>query len=753
MWLKWFPWKFILKYMARRHGLVDPLLILSYVRRFAQPSEVLEPMELVRAGMVMHTRGLINSRAIQHNLDWVWPWWVCRQFNPEDRSFVPRSFSLTHINLTCRNWTAVGIADCDPLPIVDPAGLLTPIWNGYSLDGWVIDDKGQMLTPSRIEKVRQTVSHENGTVVRTESEFNNMRLVNEARLELKEGRCICRMLLEGYSETGGMLAVAVRPYNPEGISFIHKIKPAQTARGWNVDGKSELYFDKEPDKCIFSDYHRGDAANLLQKAESSESVKCDVGMATAAALFRIEPGQTRQVCASVDVSADKPKTSKQWIRTYQEHDQHKIISRSAQMELPDAKYKFLYENAVNNIILHSPHVVYPGPFTYKRFWFRDAVFICNAMLSGGMPERVKRCIENFFSQQTAMGYFLSQEGEWDSNGQALWLIERFCRHTDSEIESHWTDPVIRGADWLIHKRVRSGKDVLHAGLLPAGFSAEHLGPNDFYYWDDFWAKAGLDAAAELMLKTGDKKRAEKYRKAADEMLGAIERTLFRAQERLGSNAMPASPYRRMDSGAVGSIIAGYPLQIWDPEDARLTETTEYLMEHFFVRGGFFQDMIHSGVNPYLTLHIAQQLLRANDCRYEQLCDTVAELASPTGNWPEAIHPQTGQGCMGDGHHIWAAAEWIMMVRNLFVYEERSRGKLVIAGGIRDGWLESGKTIEFGPTLTGCGAVTVRIETDSDKHVVSWRGNWYNSRPDIEVRLKQKVIAVQSDADCVTVERQ
>ena len=38
---------------------------------------------------------------------------------------------------------------------------------------------------------------------------------------------------------------------------------------------------------------------------------------------------------------------------------------------------------------------------------------------------------------------------------------------------------------------------MHAGLLPAGFSAEHLGPNDFYYWDDFWSIAGLQAAAKF----------------------------------------------------------------------------------------------------------------------------------------------------------------------------------------------------------------------------------------------------------------
>ncbi len=98
-------------------------------------------MELLRAGVVFHARGLMNTGAIQHNLDWVWPYWVDRQFDPGDPSFIPRAFSITHVNLTHRNWTAVGLPDCDLLPIVDPRGLVTPAWDGWSLDGWIVTEE------------------------------------------------------------------------------------------------------------------------------------------------------------------------------------------------------------------------------------------------------------------------------------------------------------------------------------------------------------------------------------------------------------------------------------------------------------------------------------------------------------------------------------------------------------------------------------------------------------------------------------
>ena len=62
MWLKWLPWRYLVRHTALRHGFIDPIALLAILHRFAQPSEVGEPIELLRAGVVLHARGLINSR-------------------------------------------------------------------------------------------------------------------------------------------------------------------------------------------------------------------------------------------------------------------------------------------------------------------------------------------------------------------------------------------------------------------------------------------------------------------------------------------------------------------------------------------------------------------------------------------------------------------------------------------------------------------------------------------------------------------
>jgi hypothetical protein len=290
----------------------------------------------------------------------------------------------------------------------------------------------------------------------------------------------------------------------------------------------------------------------------------------------------------------------------------------------------------------------------------------------------------------------------------------------------------------MRKRLPADTGKPEAGLLPAGFSAEHLGPNDFYYWDDFWGVAGLRGAADL-LRERNAKFARECEEVAAEFLQTIEQSFPHGPERRYPGAIPASPKRRMDSGAVGSLVADYPLQLFAPGDERILKTADYLRDHSSHGGGFFQNMIHSGINPYLTLHLAQVRLRAGDhTNAWTLMDHVASMASSTGQWPEAIHPRTGGGCMGDGQHMWAACEWAMMLRNCFVREEH--GRLVIGSGVREEWWRQ-QDAAFGPTLTPFGPVSVRVErcgaetgeaAGAPRVIVE--GTWRGAMPQLEVRI-------------------
>ncbi|MFO7602280.1 MAG: hypothetical protein R6X06_00530 [Gammaproteobacteria bacterium] len=745
-WMKWLPWRFVVRRIAHRYGFLDPIALLARLHNFAQPSEVGEPIELLRAGVVFHARGLINSRVIQHNLDWVWPYWIERQFDPYDESFIPRAFSITHINLTHRNWTAIGYPDCAELPIVDPRGLLTPFLDGWSLDAWLLAEDGRCLLPSRAVECRQIQDMGPGVRITTETQMQDLALTSSAWVQLEDGRPVCKLHLQARADSTAWLILALRPQNPEGISFIHQVSLTPERNAWIVDDRRRVEFSTAAARHHVSDYRHGDVYIHLRDRDDQLEGVCNVGMVTAAALFPLKAGAEGAITASIPL-ADIDKgilVDDAWHTTLRDH---------CQLTCPEPRYQFLYDAAITSLILHSPDDVYPGPYTYKRFWFRDAAFIIHALLCAGLTRRATRALARFPERQTVLGYFRSQEGEWDSNGEVLWILQRYFDLTGQRPSADWHDPITRGARWIMRKRLADDLDAAHAGLLPAGFSAEHLGPNDYYYWDDFWSIAGLQAAAAMCEDT-DVGAHEEFTHAAEQFTAAVDRSLATCAQRLDRPAMPASPYRRLDAGAIGSLAIGYPAQLCAPDDPRLLDCVEFLLERCFVNGAFYQDMIHSGLNAYLTLHVAQVLLRAGDPRYLELMDTVAELASPTGQWPEAIHPQTGGGCMGDGHHVWATAEWVLMLRNCFVREEGAR--LILCAGVPARWLAHNTPIRFGPAPTTFGTVTLSITPDAaNPPRIDWQGNWHHDAPAIEIHLPgfEPVQAAPDTKSTVLVKRE
>jgi hypothetical protein len=730
---RYLPWKFIVQRAARAYGVADPALWLARVRSFAQPSEVAEPIELLRAGILFHARGIVNTKAIQHNLDWVWPYWVERQFDPDDVSFIPRAFSFSHINLTHRNWTAVGLPELSLYPLVDPRGLVTPLQDGWSLDFWVLDADGKVHVPSRLgdEHVRQQLVVDDHLAVVTTVRHGDVSLRTRARVEVREGQPLVAVEVAAGSPRGGALIVAVRPYNPEGIQFIDRVAARDHGDGWRVNDRIEVVVDRPADALLASDYASGDVFSRLTAVEPPPThVHCATGMASAASVYRFESGEL-ELDVAVPLEGELAALGNP-------QSFHAAVSwpaaraEAAVLHVPDAHWQFLYDAAVQTLLLLSADEIVPGPYTYRRFWFRDACLMMNALLGAGLAERVRRAIERFPGRQLRNGYFRSQEGEWDSNGQVLWILDRFEALTGQRLGDAAYGSIERAVRWIGRKRTPAAGDALHAGLLPAGFSAEHLGPNDHYYWDDYWSEAGLRAAHRIYRRRGANQLADDAYGLAEHLRQSIDHSINRIPAWRSLGGIPASPYRRIDAGAVGSLVADYPLQLYPAGYAPIMATVDALMRRCFHSGGFFQDMIHSGINAYLTLDIAQTLLRAGDPRYSELVAAVARLASPTGQWPEAIHPQTLGGCMGDGQHGWAAAEWLMMIRNMFIREEHDR--LIVGSGILAAWRETDEDLHFGPTLTPWGAVTVRVVRPASDPLLTIDGHWRGQAPRIDVAV-------------------
>lgn len=754
---RWFPWKFLLRRMAKQHGILDPVSFISQFNRFSQPSEVAVPDELLRASIILHARGLINARTIQTNMDWIWPFWVNRQFNPKDISFIPRSYSLTHVNLTNRNWTASGHLDCPFLPIVDPRGMVTPFYGGWSLDCWMKNEKGQWLIPSRLGQERdnktactQKLVQQGASLgVETRLSENGMEITATVHVILIGKKPYCEIQYDASSVHPGVLYIALRPVNPEGVSFIHRITSSPEKDRWIVDGKGEVIFKPGFQKHAVSTYTKGDVFHRIAEKKDALSKECKIGLATAAAGFETAPGKKLSIRVLVNLENDPANQEAKYETNCMDHYRDFSTEKRCRLQTPVEKINFLFDAAINSIILLAPcGELYAGPFYYKRFWFRDAVYILYAMLSAGLHERAGNVIDGFSKRQEHDGYYRSQKGEWDSNGQVLWIYEQYHRITQKPISQKRMDSIYKALRWIQKKRLSPHGKKLHAGLLPAGFSAEHLGHNDYYYWDNFWSIAGLQAGARMIETHGERKKALEFFHEAKSLAQAVDRSLSSCFDIRNREGIPASPYRRMDAGAIGSLVCGYPTHLFSPKDPALLATVHYIMDNCFVDGLFFQDMFHSGYNIYLSLHCAQVFLRAGDFRFFPVVESAMALASSTGQWPEAIHPHTKGGCQGDGQHIWTSSEWVLILKNMFAREEQD--ELILLEGIPQDWLETGQTIRMGPIHIGFGTITVKAKQDK-AILVETQTNWHTPPSCIRIRISGCKETICSPDECETVE--
>ena len=744
---------FVLRRLMGRLRITDDVVRhLTTFQRLGETVEVELPGELMPIGARTVFRALRTRGAAQIGPDWVWPYWLERQLDPRSPAFVPRGHLPFLTNMTHRNWTAVGNLDSPWEAIVDPRGLVTPWFDGWSLDWWVgADDRWHL--PSREDNVRQRLVADTPvveTAMRVPGGDVIERVYAIRRSSAEGGGELVVAEVENATKVPVALALAVRPYNPEGLSVIERLE-LHDGTTVTVDGRVALLLPSPPSRVAASTFHDGDSAGTVMSGDAGDrwrgTVRDPAGLAQAAFVYPLAHGATLRAAIPLVPErrtrrrgearrrvADAPAFPKALppaeavARGWQSQG-----ARGIRLALPDDRLaSALDANRRFLLLLHDGDEITPGPSTYHRFWFRDAAYLLAALDRYGYHDEVAQVLGSYPGRQHADGFFFSQRQEWDANGAALHALVQHWRLTrDAALVESMMGPIAKGVHWIDRKRHgRKAKrnDPALRGLLPAGVSAEHLGPFDYFYWDDFWAVAGLRAGAELLRGVDQHEAADDADRFASAMWEDLERSLELTAQRLGTIAIPAGPRRRVDSGAIGSLVACTPLDLLPPDDPRIAATAELIRQRFMLDtapqpqatptdGGraFFQGISHTGLGTYLTLQLAAVELRAGDRRCLDRLAWMLDAATPTWTWPEAIHPRLDGGCMGDGHHGWAAAELLTFVRDLLVREVA--GGLALASLVPDGWYGRGWEVHDAPTAAG--HVSYAVRWHGDRAALLW----------------------------------
>jgi len=752
------------------------------------------PAELIPIGARLVLRGWHNHNFFPTNRDWVLPYWAERQFNPRDRAFLPYGFSLYTINYTHRDWTMIGNPRRAREALVDPRGLVTPWFDGWSLDVWVRVDE-QLFAPSRLADgdIEQSLE-ENLPIVITTFRANDVRVRCKAFAIEQDARefVVEQVTLENTARSARpvSLYLAIRPFNPEGVALVHDVAYAtrNTQHAFCVNRAPGVFLPK-PDEIACNCFADGDVALALPHLNGKTRARCDAGLATAIAAYHIEldAGTSHTLTALMPMEREElddeeldvsrftfhvSSAREQTIRLWRDH-----LARGLRVRVPDENLQAAFDaNKAYLLLFADGDTITPGPLTYHQFWFRDAAYLLNALDKLGYHDEARAVIEKFPRRVRKDGYAEATEGEWDSNGAALWAMVEHARlsgDTSLLTRDYWT--LLRLASWINTKRQKT-KDKrfsifdfrflierlsgnrqskignlyrsLHYGLLPPGPSAEHLGPSDYFYWDDFWGLAGLREAARAAEWLGQKADAEKLRANFEAFRADVDASLAQVAARLGRAAIPASPYRRLDAAMIGSLAALYPLRLFDARDPRIVDTLAALKEMAWLEDAYFNHVGHAAFGTYLSLHVAHCLLFQRNPDAWKTIRWVLRHASPTFTWAEGIHPLTRRGGMGDGHHGWAAADFLLVVRNALLFEEDTH--LVLTPALPDDWCAPMNVIKVENAPTYFGNVSFTIAFGEREATLGINADWRAAPEFIEWNLPFTLRDAGADVDNIAI---
>ncbi len=716
------------------HPDVAPLI--SGGIKLTNPGQAVMPRENLHFASKIIASGMWNYSFFQFYRNFVGPYWVERQYDPNDLSFIPRAVTLLSVNITHRNWMGFRGSSSDSFALIDPAGAISPVVGYYSLEV-ALRENDKLRLPTRGEiplkhkllrdlPVPETrMRTQNGQVrVRAAGGLGEVVLIEiEHRLPAKDTIEIC---------------LGVRPFHPEGATLIHSMRLIPHGRGalLMLNNRPEIFLPRPPDRVYLSNLASGDA---YFATEENDDVSCPTGLVTGNLVFRVKgrgritlvarsyereesrrrrdlpPPETRPRPAPPARKKRKkkhrlrpdifiPAGEKEFLRGTASLDQAGVraaitdaVSLWRKRLRGGARFYSGRESWNRAARIFSGYLltltrndeITPGVFTYRSFFYRDAAFMLHALVNWNFTKEAERVLDTYRQRQLRGGFFRSQDGEWDSNGQAIWSLTDYYRRTgDLEFLRRNYNAIRRGAEWIIRKRA----DGPEKKIMPPGFSAEHLGPADHYYWDNLWSIAGLREAAFAANLLDRGFRENRWRTEAERYAEALREVSAVDRERLG--LLTAAPGRPIDTGMIGSLCMLYPLELEILPLAELRKTVRTVYREFFSKGLFFHPIIHSGYNLYLSLHVAQCLFRLDEVRLaRRIFNRVLARRSFLWTYPEAIHPLTGGGVMGDGFHGWAFAEVLNLLRQFTLFREGDT--LVLFKGLRRKELY-GAPLTFGP---------------------------------------------------------
>lgn len=401
-----------------------------------------------------------------------------------------------------------------------------------------------------------------------------------------------------------------------------------------------------------------------------------------------------------------------------------ILQAGMQVDVPEPKVTNTFRASLVYDLLARDHIgenyiQTVNKLQYHAFWLRDASDIADMYDLTGYPKYAGQVLDFFARFQKPDGQFLSQPGQYDAQGEVLWVYGEHYRMThDLEFARRVFPSVERAVAWIEAARA---SDPLH--LIPPSDVKDNEYVNGHVTGYNLLALDGIESAAMLADAVGQPAKAAEYR--AD--YAAYRQDLIQAIDRCA----------RMDGGAIppsldgdckgqdwGNLLGTYPGHVFAPNDPLITATLK------MVQGKYAEGLTTYGTGRYVHDYLIFKNTLTEIERGEQkqpledLYATLVHTSSTQEGFEFAIRAW-GDRDFADNlpPHGWFAAEYRIALRDMMVREDE--GDIHLLSVMSPAWMGAGKVVrvERAPTQFGEVAFTLTQPDDRSADIrlnLQWR---------------------------------
>ncbi len=698
--------------------ILDELARLKRFRRIAKNHGLTLPdKSRLPYQEVSYLRGRINAKVYLEAEPWMCPSWVFLSLKDIDTE----AELVTELHNTMfRNWSNIGGVGSKRHGIADSRGLVTPRFDYGSIDFWLLEND-ELKFPALIGKdgpQLKLVSTEDQiyewkTQIKSVEFSRHVYHITKDNSEYVYNEITLRN--HGLEKTTFSFYAVVRPMSPLGVELIEAAKYDTKRAMLFVNGNLALMVNKKPTAIIMGEGDDVDLPNTVIAMSTQQDIetKSITGLTTIVLRFDVSlsPAGSESIIFGSPLSSN---SEEDVVPVFDPTDSDRDESVARWFDFandrvaatyPDDRIDSAFNQAAVSLVIQAFPVMFPEESHLASISWKGRMRVLLALVRSGCCNVTEKIVTEMISKGAI------PDGPLDTTifSPMLWGFLQYYEHAadariSGDILQHFrkhASGVITAIQKLMgivtitteaKSTIEDEKPLEHYLVVKEGVISD--------FENQLWNLAALKTAYRFFNELHD-----------EELTTTIGKTITQYQEFVSKAAKDIenarwlrptdSSMQQVEREILDVLSAAALLQISEIEPEFLEMLCGKIANRRIVGDLWKYFQPNERYSSHLALRLAHYYTMTKQRKLvEPIFQRVLDFFADDYHLPDFVNPRTFGGSGGSGSSVIAAADFILLIRDMLLYEEGSN--LIILAGVPEAWFTAKKPliVDSLPTLSG-----------------------------------------------------